>query len=246
MDPSKDPVISVVAPAFNEAEGIADVVQKWISVLDERGEPWEIVITDDGSSDGTSQALAGLSDSRVTTLRFEKNRGYGPALSSAIREAKGELIVTIDSDGQFDLNDAGGLIEMLRRENLDMVTGYRRKKEDTFMKVAGDRVLNLLVRLGFGLDLKDTNCALKVLTKDLSTKIRLEAVSFPTPTEMVVKARRADAKIGEHPVEHRARLAGKSKLSALGSGFDFLTFLVYLKLQGLLQSWNIIRKEENG
>jgi glycosyltransferase involved in cell wall biosynthesis len=241
MDKSNQPVISVVSPAFNEAEVIADVVKEWIEVLEEDGRDWEIVITDDGSSDGTSEALKKLDEPRLRVVRFETNHGYGYALSAAMAAAKGEYQVTIDSDGQFDLRDFPGLLKKLESEGLDLVTGYRLKKDDTFVKVAGDRVLNLIVRILFWLNLKDTNCALKVMKRDVAKAINIEAISFPTPTEIVVRASQMGFRVGEAPVNHRERAGGQSKLKVLRGSFEFLIFLSYLRSQLFLIKWKLIQ-----
>jgi len=238
------PRISVVSPAYNEEEVIVEVVKDWIRVLDEDGSDWEIVIVDDGSSDRTGEMLLGLSDPRLRVIRFEQNMGYGRALSSALAEARGRYRVTIDSDGQFDLRDFKPLLCRLEESGLDLVTGYRRKKQDTFLKVAVNRILKLIVRLTFRISFRDTNCALKVLTEEVSRKVRIEASGFPTPTEIVVRAAHMGYKVGEGPVDHRPRTGGKSKLGVLSTGLSFFLFLAYLRLQLFLIDRGVIKKEK--
>jgi dolichol-phosphate mannosyltransferase len=234
--------ISVASPAYNEAETIAAVVQEWVRTLEGSGRSWEIVVTDDGSTDGTGPALAALGDPRVRVIRLESNHGYGGALACSIEAARGRYVVTIDSDGQFDLGDSLPMIARLEAENLDFINGRRMGKKDTAVKVAADRILNLMVRALFPTGLRDTNCALKAMTRDAARRIRIEAMGFPTPTEMVLRAARLGQSIGEAPVQHRARAGGESKLVAWRSAFSFLAYLLYLRGQFFLEDRAVIRK----
>src|SRR6185503_21043553 len=115
----------------------------------------------DGSKDRTAQILARLQQRfpRLRVVSFEVNGGYGRALSAAIDATRGRWVATIDSDGQFDLADGLRLLEQAEREGLDGLAGYRQGKKAGFVHVYADRALNLLVRLMFSLDHRDTNCA---------------------------------------------------------------------------------------
>src|SRR5881409_749769 len=121
--------LSVVAPVYNEAEGIEQVVRYWTEVVRRNNLPYEIVLANDGSTDSTLQILERLSkeDSCVRFVSYSPNRGYGYALKEAIRASKGELVVTLDSDGQFDLADLPKLMALYHEKGLDFVTGYRMK-----------------------------------------------------------------------------------------------------------------------
>lgn len=223
--------LSVVAPAFNEAESIGPVVRHWSELLAGWGCDYEIVIVDDGSSDHTADLLRGLDNPRLRIIRFEHNIGYGRALREAIRNSTGDVVVTLDSDGQFDLADAPPLIELLDSRGLDLVTGYRGKKHDIAFRVFADRVLNLMVRVMFALPFRDTNCALKAIGGPTARSLAIEAVGFPTPTEIMARAAAAGARMAELPVSHRERAGGKTKLKALKSAVDFTLFLGYLRFQ---------------
>jgi glycosyltransferase involved in cell wall biosynthesis len=222
--------LSVAAPVFNEAEGIERVVRHWRAVLDRAGLAAEIVLTDDGSTDDTGAVLARLAGEvdGLRVLSFRPNHGYGFALGRAVEATRGEWVVTLDSDGQFDLADALPMLARCRAEPLDFVTGYRRVKRDGAVRVAADRGLNLLVRGMFGLDLRDTNCALKVIRGTMARALRIEARGYPTPTEVTVKLLALGARGAEMPVTHAERLAGASKLKVLATAADMARFLLYL------------------
>lgn len=241
---SERPAISICAPAFNEEEGIAEVVRYWAQVLREDGVRGQIVVANDGSTDSTLEILRGLQAEIpfLVVVDYTPNRGYGYALSQAIQRADGEHLVTIDSDGQFDAAEYRLLLEELRRGGYDLVTGYRRGKRDTFVRVVADRGLNVLVRLAFGLRLRDTNCALKLLRRDVAQAIQVEARGYPTPTEILVKADTLGYRIGEVGITHSERLAGQSKLKTFRTAWQMGWFLVYLKLKQVLYRARILNR----
>ncbi|MFO8056447.1 MAG: glycosyltransferase family 2 protein [bacterium] len=237
--------ISVAAPAYNESEVIAEVVKEWVRVLEEQGHDWEIIIADDGSTDGTADIIRSLGRDNVRVVAVEGDHGYGPALSQALQAAGGDYIVTLDSDGQFRLSDFPPLLAKLLDENLDLVSGRRRGKKDKWTMVLSDRILNLVVRVLFCTRLRDTNCALKVFRKEVASSVKIEAAGIATPTELVVRAARQGFRLGEHPVDHLARLGGKGKFRILKSGFHFLAFALYLRLRFWLEDWKVIRKDRS-
>jgi len=223
--------LSVAAPCFNEAEAIEAVVVEWDGVLDGMSGTSEIVLCNDGSTDATSEVLGKLAE-RVPRLRvvsFDVNGGYGRALRAAIGATRGEYVATIDSDGQFDLADASALIEVLERGGYDCVTGYRKGKQDSFGRVLADRGFNRLVRLMFGVSLRDTNCALKVAKGEILRELHIEARGYPTPTEILLRLDARGCKIGEVGVTHRERAAGSSKLHPWRTAWTMFRFLLYLR-----------------
>ncbi len=236
------PHLSVAAPCFNEAESIAAVVDEWDRVLSRWPRPSEIVLCNDGSTDATATVLEQLQPRhpRLRVVAFERNGGYGRALSAAIDATRGEWVATIDSDGQFDLADGLRLLELAERQGLDGVTGFRQGKQDSAFRVLADRVLNRIVRWMFALDLRDTNCALKVVKGSVLRGLRIEARGYPTPTEICVRLAARGARLGEAGVAHRERAGGASKLHPWRTGWSFLRFLFYLRRKLKLHRARII------
>ncbi len=223
--------LSVCAPCFDEAEGIEAVVRAWDALLERQPYASEIVLSDDGSTDETPRILARLSAElpRLCVVTLPENGGYGRALSAAIAASRGEIVVTLDSDGQFDLADGLALAARLEERGLDCVTGYRREKADSLARVAADRGLNRLVRALFGVDLRDTNCALKAVRGERMRALRIEARGYPAPTEIVLRLAAAGARIDEAPVDHHPRTAGQSKLHPFRTAWSMARFLLYLR-----------------
>ena len=224
-------LLSVAAPCFNEAEGIAAVVAEWDAVL--AGAPFasEIVLCNDGSTDGTGAVLEGLRrrSPRLRVVSHAHNGGYGRALRAAIAATRGEYVATIDSDGQFDLADALALLQRVQAERLDGVTGWRRGKKDSLFRVVADRGPNRLVRAMFGVELRDTNCALKVVRGEVLRALAIEARGYPTPTEICVRLAARGVRLGEAGVTHRPRPAGASKLHPWRTAWTMWRYLLYLR-----------------
>lgn len=225
--------ISVVAPVFNEEGVIESVLAHWETVLDGFDGVSEIVLTDDGCTDATPAKLAAWAQThpRLRVVTHERNGGYGRALQTAITHSRGVYVITLDSDGQFDLAQAYGLLARLKNDGLDLVTGYRRAKQDSLLRVLADRALNLIVRVMFGVGYRDTNCALKVYRGEVVRGVTVEARGFPAPTELLVKLHFLGARTGEEGIDHLPRTEGRSKLRIFRVGFWMLMFLFYLRFK---------------
>ena len=240
---AETPELSIVAPVYNEAEGIEQVVQYWLKVLQENGANAEIVLANDGSTDQTLEILGNLSQ-KIPLLKvasYTPNRGYGYALKTAIRASKGQWVITLDSDGQFDLADFPSLLKLQNEKQLDFVTGYRMKKKDNLFRVIADRSLNLIVRTMFSVSLRDTNCAMKLIRGELARTLNIEAKGYPTPTEITIKLLTLGAKTGETGVHHLERLQGQSKLKFFRTSISFFRFLFYLRKKVRLYKAGILQ-----
>jgi glycosyltransferase involved in cell wall biosynthesis len=237
------PKISIVAPAYNEEANIERSVRSWEHLISSTGISGEIVVTDDGSRDATKTILTSLSEEydNLSVIVFERNRGYGKALASSIEMAKGDFVVTIDSDGQFNPDDIPVLIAKLKEGDYDLVTGFRRRKNDSVLRVVADRGLNLLVRLMFGVKLRDTNCALKVVKRECFHHFSIESSGYPTPTEITLKAHQLGYKLAEVGIDHLERSGGKSSLKLMTTAWSMFRVLIYFKYKFSLFRKGIIK-----
>lgn len=228
-------LVSIVMPAYNEEANIEQTVRASARALHDAGLAGEIVVADDGSTDSTGKILARLSSelSGLVVVRHDANRGYGAALRSAIAASSGEQIVTIDSDGQFDIGELPSLVG----EGLNgtaVVTGYRRKKQDTFFRVFANRGLNLFITALFGLRLNDINCAFRLYRADALRSISIESSGYQAPSEIMIKLANMGCAFRQVGVSHLPRMGGQSALRPLKTMAQMSAFLVYLKMKVLL------------
>lgn len=193
----------------NEEVNLESTVRECMDLLSREGISAEVIVTNDGSSDETRQILHRLSE-EFEYLRYvdlKENVGYGGAMREAIDTSRGECVVTIDSDGQFDIGDMPRLLAKLR-EGFDCVTGYRRRKRDTLPRVIANRGYNILVKLLCGISLRDSQCVLKIFRGDILRSMSMEARGFTFPTEALIKLHYYGHRIAEAPVVHRFRQGG--------------------------------------
>ncbi len=198
--------VSIVIPVFNESENIGRLHEEIVSVCEQEGYHYEIIIVDDGSTDGTEQVIKKLHP--VVYIQLRRNFGQTAAFDCGIKQAVGQLIITMDGDGQNDPADISRLIRHLEDEKLDIVSGWRRNRKDNFMKKISSRAANYLRGLIIKDGLNDSGCSLKVYRAECFNGISLfgEMHRF-IPAVLKIKG----FKIGEIEVNHRPRLAGQTK-----------------------------------
>lgn len=235
------PNLSIVAPVFNEVQVIREVVEGWINLLNVPQNSYEIILSNDGSTDGTDAVLRELEYKypQLKVFHSGKNEGYGSALSKAIAQSQGKWVLTIDSDGQFDLNDYFRLETATTKDKADCAVGIRKKK-DSLIRVIADKTLRLICFLIFGKAYRDPNCALKLCSGNLLRSLSLESRGFSSPSEILYTLDALNARISEVPVTHLERKAGISKLNVFETGLKMLLFLVHLKLRIFLSKRGIL------
>src|SRR3954447_19651081 len=216
--------LSVVVPAMNEEGNVGPLVEAVTNVLDDEHIDFEIVFIDDGSSDGTWEAIerAANADARILGLKHRRNFGKARALATGFAAAQGELILTMDADLQDDPTEIPHFLAMVA-QGYDLVSGWKQRRQDPLGKTMPSRVFNATVRTVSGVPLHDFNCGFKIYREDVVRTIRVygELHRF-TP----VLAHAEGFRIGELPVKHHPRRWGTSKYgwSRLIKGFlDLLT-----------------------
>jgi glycosyltransferase involved in cell wall biosynthesis len=201
--------LSVVLPAHNEEENLADAVREAIAAAEQVSRRQEIVVVDDGSQDATAElaeALAAM-DSRVRLVRHERNRGYGCAVRSGISAARMEWVLLTDADLQFDL---GQLTEFApHTADAELVVGYRAQRSDPLIRRLNASGWNAFVHLLFHLPVQDVDAAFKLIRRDTLDGLALISTGAAIDTELLAKASRTGARIVELPVTHRPRVAGE-------------------------------------
>ncbi|HVX29401.1 MAG TPA: glycosyltransferase family 2 protein [Nitrolancea sp.] len=202
--------LSLVLPAHNEVDNIPVVTQRALEVLPELAESFEIIVVDDGSVDGTGALIDRLAAENplIRAVHHPKNRGYGAALTSGFQAATGDFIMFMDADQQFDIADLSYLSPFVGQ--YDIVAGYRIDRQDALYRIIYARMFKLAVRILFGVNLRDTDCAFKVFRAELLKTMELESPGALINTEILAKSRRSNASHIEVGVHHYPRAAGES------------------------------------
>ena len=200
--------ISVVVPVYNEEGNLPVLIPKLVDVLKGFGRSYEMIFVDDGSSDESRRILKEMASEHASLriLRFKENRGLSTALVAGMREARGEIIVTLDSDLQNDPADIPRLLEYLDR--YDMATGWRQKREDKWLKKISSKIGNLVRNWVSGENIQDSACTLRAFKKECIQEIPVFN-GMHRFLSTLVKMRGFG--IIEVPVAHHPRRFGKSK-----------------------------------
>jgi len=202
--------ISVIMPAYNEEANLPGMIADVVSVMQDRFDDFEVVVTDDGSRDGTGQVLDHLAVTypQVKPVHHPQNRGYGAAVFTALSHASKEVVFFTDSDRQFNLHEIDRLLPHL--SDSDMVVGYRAPRRDPFQRVLFGHGWSSLVTLLFGYTARDIDCAFKLFRRHTFNQIAplIESRGATFSAEWLVLSKRAGFRIAEVPVSHVPRRAG--------------------------------------
>lgn len=200
--------LTLILPAFNEDENIGPVISASLATLPVFAPDFEIIVVDDGSRDRTATIVADIAirDSRVRLIRHGRNRGYGAALASGFRASKGDYVMFMDADRQFDIADLRLLAPFAAE--YDIVAGFRMERSDPLHRRLFAETFNVVVRVLFGVHLRDIDCAFKLFRGDLVRGMNLTSPGALINTEIQAKARRQGARLQQVGVHHHPRIAG--------------------------------------
>ena len=198
--------ISIVMPAFNEEANIALAVQRAVETGRRLASFSEVVVVDDGSTDRTAEIVrSAWPEARL--IRHPQNLGYGAALRRAIREARYECVLFVDSDNQFDLGQTELLLERLAQA--DVVVGERSNRGDPIIRRAVAFAWNRLVAWLFQLPFRDVDCGFKLLRMGSLEGIHLTSNGAMVSTELLVRLQEAGRVVDQVPVAHFPRRGGR-------------------------------------
>lgn len=221
-------MLSVIVPVFNEEQSLEELYKELVEVSKHIKIPFEMLFVDDGSTDGSLETLMRLKKehSQVKIISFTRNFGQTAAFDAGIKEARGNLIVTMDADLQNNPSDIESLLAKLH-EGYDVVAGWRRNRKDTFSTKIVSFFGNEWRRMLTGETIHDSGCSLRVYRKEVFTGVDLygEMHRF-IPAILSLRGFR----VGEITVHHRERKHGKSKytIAKVVRGFLDLLFIVFL------------------
>lgn len=209
MSAKSSPKLSVVVPVYNEEENLTPLHEKIDAALRNLGLSYEILYVDDGSRDRSFELLSAIAarDEHAKVIRFRRNFGQTAAMAAGMRYAQGEVIIPLDADLQNDPADIPRLLAKMD-EGYDVVSGWRKKRQDSEIRKFPSRVANRVISKVTGVHLHDYGCSLKAYRASVIKDVNLygEMHRFiPAYAAMV------GGKVTEIPVNHHPRLAGKSK-----------------------------------
>lgn len=204
---------SLVIPLYNEAGNILPLVQTCVAVLSARGHPFEILLVNDGSTDATaaeiSEACARWPQCRTLPL---SHGGQAAALLAGLQGAYGELLLTLDGDGQNDPHDLPELIDLVESGRLDVACGWRQHRHDSTLRKAMSRLANAVRRRFLHDGVHDAGCQLRAMRRSVADALfPIELMQSFLPAIAVA----AGFRVGERPVRHHPRQHGESKYGFL-------------------------------
>ena len=201
--------LSIIVPLYNEEECVEKLVGRILEAASRFDFPYEIILVDDGSTDGTWQWIERLRQAvpQLRGIKFRRNYGQTAAMVAGFDYSRGEIIVTMDGDLQNDPADIGMLLDKMKEGN-DIVSGWRKDRKDHWSRVLPSRVANWMISATTGVRLHDYGCSLKVYRADCIKPIKAYSEMhrfFPAVASLT------GARVAEIPVNHHARKYGTSK-----------------------------------
>jgi len=217
--------VSIVVPAYNEAESLPDLCE-WISrVMKTHGFHYEVIIVDDGSSDNTWETIITLSqgNGHIKGLRFNRNYGKSAALDVGFGSTVGDVVITMDADLQDSPEEIPHLYNMIKNEGYDIVSGWKKKRHDPLGKRIPSKFFNWVTRRISKIKLNDFNCGLKAYRIDVVKHINVYG-EMHRYIPLIAKWHGYN-NIGERVVEHQARKYGKTKFGMERFIYGFLDLI---------------------
>jgi hypothetical protein len=220
------PLVSVIFPCLNEEESVGSCVEATRRAFNSDGLDCEVIVADNGSTDGSAQAAA-TAGARVVS---EPRRGYGSAVSAGVAASRGEIILTADADGTYPMEEAPALARAAANGK-GIVLGSRFTGNMSpgampyLHRVVGSPATRLLLRILFGVRGSDPHSGMRAMKRSVFEKVRPRSPGWEFTVEMLVNAKRQGVGVEEIPIDYRTRL-GTSKLRALPEGWRFFRFLV--------------------
>ncbi|MEM0058204.1 MAG: glycosyltransferase family 2 protein [Candidatus Bathyarchaeia archaeon] len=221
------PLVSIVIPVFNEEPTVGNVIERVKAAIERMNLPYEILVIDDCSTDNSLEVSK---SKKVKVYQLERHMGKGYALRLGFKEAKGEIIVTLDSDGSHKPEELPMMLEPILRDEADLVVGSRfLSRENVFsnkLNKIGVQLFNLLIRILTGKATTDSQSGYRAFKSAVLEKIQLKSKGYEIESEMLVKALKSGFKSKEVSISFEQRTYGKSKLAPFRDGIKiFMSIL---------------------
>jgi len=207
--------LSIVIPLYNECDSLSELNDWIVSVMHSNRFDFEVIYIDDGSTDGSWEVVEQLCarHPEIKAIQFQKNFGKSQALHAGFKAAGGDVVITMDADLQDSPEEIPDLIELLQKEELDLVSGWKKKRYDSlFGKNIPSKLFNWAARRSSGIKLNDFNCGLKAYRSEVIKNIDVHGEMHRYIP--VLAANAGFNKIAEKEVKHQARKYGETKFGA--------------------------------
>jgi glycosyltransferase involved in cell wall biosynthesis len=227
--PPKLRKLSVIVPVFNERTTLVEVLRRMRAVELPDGIDREIIVVDDGSTDGTREVLRQLGDSTVRVLLHDGNRGKGAAVRTGIGVANGDYILIQDADLEYDPEDWPTMIAPVQRGRARVVYGSRftgERRNMLFLHWVGNRVLSLVTNVLYNTTLSDMETCYKLVDRSLMVDLELRSDRFDIEPEITAKILKRGVRIYEVPISYTGREFDEGKKITWRDGFAALWTLV--------------------
>ena len=208
------PQVTIFFPAYNEEGNIETSVRSAVEVLSDLCSDYEILVVNDASTDRTGEIADALSREfpKVRVIHHPENRQLGGAMRTGFAEASKELVFYVDADNPVDLRDLGKALDLMN--GTDIVIGYRQNRDETFKRALYSKIYNFLIRLMFGLRVKDVNFSFKLFRRKVLETITLQTASSFLDAEVLIAAKRAGFTMKEIGVKYYPREIGVSTMAS--------------------------------
>ena len=224
--------VSIIIPAYNEEKNVANVISGTITVMEQQKLPYEIIFVDDGSTDKTG-LIASFFKVRIITNK--KNRGKGYSLKKALQHAQGDIIVTLDSDGEHKPKEIAPLLDAVVN-GMDIVAGSRflnkQSAVTTKLNQIGNLLFNLVIRSLTGKLVTDSQTGFRVIRREVLEKLNLQSDGYEIETEITVKGLRGGFAFIELPITVERRRFGASKLKLISDSKRILGTILTTSFSG--------------
>lgn len=226
--------LSIIIPVYNEKNTIKEILRQ-VRQVDLDPLDKEIIVVDDGSTDGTTDILKYEADSSLKFIRHQQNQGKGAAISSGLAKATGDLVIIQDADLEYDPNDYKKLINPILKGKAKVVYGSRftgERRNMLFWHYVGNRLLSLVTNILYNTTLSDMETGYKLFTKEALNGIKIKAKRFEFEPEITAKILKKGVRIYEVPISYTGREFSEGKKISWKDGFIALWTLIKYRFVG--------------